>query len=190
MGAGSGSQVQQPSCAHKSHSSLAGPGDGRDALWAQQRDAGHGGAPRPAVHPRCSPCNPCSVLRLLSPRPSLLNAASEARLNSSPQKPLDLKQLKQRAAAIPPIVSAGTGSELSSCVGWWELCAGKVLRAQRVPSCWRLPAVFECPSRSCIRKWWEVWTEQAAHCHVTAASFALKSNQAPSQAVLPLVSCA
>ncbi|XP_021268236.1 nuclear receptor corepressor 2 isoform X9 [Numida meleagris] len=45
--------------------------------------------------------------RLLSPRPSLLNAASEARLNSSPQKPLDLKQLKQRAAAIPPIISEG-----------------------------------------------------------------------------------
>uniref|UniRef100_A0A8C3PET2 Nuclear receptor corepressor 2 n=1 Tax=Chrysemys picta bellii TaxID=8478 RepID=A0A8C3PET2_CHRPI len=41
--------------------------------------------------------------RLLSPRPSLLNAAADARLNSSPQKPLDLKQLKQRAAAIPPI---------------------------------------------------------------------------------------
>uniref|UniRef100_A0A8C0GPD2 Nuclear receptor corepressor 2 n=1 Tax=Chelonoidis abingdonii TaxID=106734 RepID=A0A8C0GPD2_CHEAB len=41
--------------------------------------------------------------RLLSPRPSLLNAATDARLNSSPQKPLDLKQLKQRAAAIPPI---------------------------------------------------------------------------------------
>lgn len=47
----------------------------------------------------------CFVPRLLSPRPSLLNAASDARLNSSPQKPLDLKQLKQRAAAIPPIVS-------------------------------------------------------------------------------------
>lgn len=45
------------------------------------------------------------VHRLLSPRPSLLNTANDARLNSSPQKPLDLKQLKQRAAAIPPIVS-------------------------------------------------------------------------------------
>uniref|UniRef100_A0A803TMW9 Nuclear receptor corepressor 2 n=1 Tax=Anolis carolinensis TaxID=28377 RepID=A0A803TMW9_ANOCA len=43
--------------------------------------------------------------KLLSPRPSLLNATNEARLNCSPQKPLDLKQLKQRAAAIPPIVS-------------------------------------------------------------------------------------
>uniref|UniRef100_A0A8D0H1C0 Uncharacterized protein n=1 Tax=Sphenodon punctatus TaxID=8508 RepID=A0A8D0H1C0_SPHPU len=31
----------------------------------------------------------------------------DARLNSSPQKPLDLKQLKQRAAAIPPIISEG-----------------------------------------------------------------------------------
>uniref|UniRef100_A0A8C4YPS2 Nuclear receptor corepressor 2 n=1 Tax=Gopherus evgoodei TaxID=1825980 RepID=A0A8C4YPS2_9SAUR len=57
--------------------------------------------------------------RLLSPRPSLLNAAADARLNSSPQKPLDLKQLKQRAAAIPPIVSTRrkihiTGSQESS----------------------------------------------------------------------------
>ncbi|KAM7144644.1 nuclear receptor corepressor 2 isoform 2-T2 [Macrochelys suwanniensis] len=45
--------------------------------------------------------------RLLSPRPSLLNAAPDARLSSSPQKPLDLKQLKQRAAAIPTIISEG-----------------------------------------------------------------------------------
>ncbi|XP_067395809.1 nuclear receptor corepressor 2 isoform X6 [Emydura macquarii macquarii] len=45
--------------------------------------------------------------RLLSPRPSLLNAANDARLNASPQKPLDLKQLKQRAAAIPAIISEG-----------------------------------------------------------------------------------
>uniref|UniRef100_A0A8C8SF53 Nuclear receptor corepressor 2 n=1 Tax=Pelusios castaneus TaxID=367368 RepID=A0A8C8SF53_9SAUR len=45
--------------------------------------------------------------RLLSPRPSLLNAANDTRLNASPQKPLDLKQLKQRAAAIPPIISEG-----------------------------------------------------------------------------------
>lgn len=62
----------------------------------------------------------CFVPRLLSPRPSLLNAASDARLNSSPQKPLDLKQLKQRAAAIPPIVSTppprdGTGSLAAAC---------------------------------------------------------------------------
>ncbi|XP_061459047.1 nuclear receptor corepressor 2 isoform X2 [Rhineura floridana] len=45
--------------------------------------------------------------KLVSPRPSLLNATNDARLNSSPQKPLDLKQLKQRAAAIPPIISEG-----------------------------------------------------------------------------------
>uniref|UniRef100_A0ABM5F183 Nuclear receptor corepressor 2 isoform X3 n=1 Tax=Pogona vitticeps TaxID=103695 RepID=A0ABM5F183_9SAUR len=45
--------------------------------------------------------------KLLSPRPSLLHAASDPRLSSSPQKPLDLKQLKQRAAAIPPIISEG-----------------------------------------------------------------------------------
>ncbi|XP_061025328.1 nuclear receptor corepressor 2 isoform X19 [Eubalaena glacialis] len=43
--------------------------------------------------------------RLLSPRPSLLTPTSDARTNASPQKPLDLKQLKQRAAAIPPIVT-------------------------------------------------------------------------------------
>ncbi|KAL8180186.1 UNVERIFIED_CONTAM: hypothetical protein K2H54_010262 [Gekko kuhli] len=42
--------------------------------------------------------------RLLSPRPSLLNATHDARPNSSPQKLLDLKRLKQRAAAIPPII--------------------------------------------------------------------------------------
>ncbi|KAF7484137.1 hypothetical protein GHT09_004367 [Marmota monax] len=40
---------------------------------------------------------------LLSPRPSLLTPTSDPRANTSPQKPLDLKQLKQRAAAIPPI---------------------------------------------------------------------------------------
>ncbi|XP_068100049.1 nuclear receptor corepressor 2 isoform X4 [Hyperolius riggenbachi] len=43
--------------------------------------------------------------RLLSPRPSLLNTGSDMRVNSSPQKPMDLKQLKQRAAAIPPIIA-------------------------------------------------------------------------------------
>lgn len=48
------------------------------------------------------------LLRLLSPRPSLLTPTSDTRANASPQKPLDLKQLKQRAAAIPPIVSAQT----------------------------------------------------------------------------------
>ncbi|XP_032099722.1 nuclear receptor corepressor 2 isoform X8 [Sapajus apella] len=43
--------------------------------------------------------------RLLSPRPSLLTPTGDPRANTSPQKPLDLKQLKQRAAAIPPIVT-------------------------------------------------------------------------------------
>uniref|UniRef100_A0A8C2VPV4 Nuclear receptor corepressor 2 n=1 Tax=Chinchilla lanigera TaxID=34839 RepID=A0A8C2VPV4_CHILA len=43
--------------------------------------------------------------RLLSPRPSLLTPTSDPRASASPQKPLDLKQLKQRAAAIPPIVT-------------------------------------------------------------------------------------
>lgn len=43
--------------------------------------------------------------RLLSPRPSLLTPTGDTRANVSPQKPLDLKQLKQRAAAIPPIVT-------------------------------------------------------------------------------------
>nr|XP_035114030.2 nuclear receptor corepressor 2 isoform X16 [Callithrix jacchus] len=41
--------------------------------------------------------------RLLSPRPSLLTPTGDPRATTSPQKPLDLKQLKQRAAAIPPI---------------------------------------------------------------------------------------
>nr|XP_013010037.1 nuclear receptor corepressor 2 isoform X2 [Cavia porcellus] len=43
--------------------------------------------------------------RLLSPRPSLLTPGGDPRASASPQKPLDLKQLKQRAAAIPPIVT-------------------------------------------------------------------------------------
>ncbi|KAM8962053.1 nuclear receptor corepressor 2 isoform 2-T2 [Pelodytes ibericus] len=51
--------------------------------------------------------DPAEKARLLSPRPSLLSTGSDARVNSSPQKPLDLKQLKQRAAAIPPIISEG-----------------------------------------------------------------------------------
>ncbi|XP_077165456.1 nuclear receptor corepressor 2 isoform X3 [Paroedura picta] len=44
--------------------------------------------------------------KLLSPRPSLLNTTHDARPSSasSPQKLLDLKRLKQRAAAIPPII--------------------------------------------------------------------------------------
>ncbi|XP_063820651.1 nuclear receptor corepressor 2 isoform X4 [Pseudophryne corroboree] len=50
---------------------------------------------------------PTDKNRLLSPRPSLLSTGSDTRVNSLPQKPLDLKQLKQRAAAIPPIISEG-----------------------------------------------------------------------------------
>uniref|UniRef100_G3TPP4 Nuclear receptor corepressor 2 n=1 Tax=Loxodonta africana TaxID=9785 RepID=G3TPP4_LOXAF len=45
------------------------------------------------------------VRLLMSPRPSLLTPASDARAHTSSQKPLDLKQLKQRAAIIPPIVT-------------------------------------------------------------------------------------
>uniref|UniRef100_A0A8C5M6G5 Nuclear receptor corepressor 2 n=1 Tax=Leptobrachium leishanense TaxID=445787 RepID=A0A8C5M6G5_9ANUR len=52
--------------------------------------------------------DPADRNRLLSNlRPSLLNSGSDALVNSSPQKALDLKQLKQRAAAIPPIISEG-----------------------------------------------------------------------------------
>uniref|UniRef100_A0A7N5ZYF1 Nuclear receptor corepressor 2 n=1 Tax=Anabas testudineus TaxID=64144 RepID=A0A7N5ZYF1_ANATE len=43
--------------------------------------------------------------RITSPRPSLLNYAHDGVISSPLQKPMDLKQLKQRAAAIPPIVS-------------------------------------------------------------------------------------
>ncbi|XP_064424202.1 nuclear receptor corepressor 2 isoform X1 [Latimeria chalumnae] len=39
--------------------------------------------------------------RLLSLRPSLLSAVHDGMINSSSQKPMDLKQLKQRAATIP-----------------------------------------------------------------------------------------
>lgn len=46
-----------------------------------------------------------SVCRITSPRPSLLNYAHDGVISSPLQKPMDLKQLKQRAAAIPPIVS-------------------------------------------------------------------------------------
>ncbi len=45
------------------------------------------------------------VCRMTSPRPSLLNYAHDGVISSPLQKPMDLKQLKQRAAAIPPIVS-------------------------------------------------------------------------------------
>ncbi|XP_052547136.1 nuclear receptor corepressor 2 isoform X9 [Tympanuchus pallidicinctus] len=83
-----------------------------------EKKEGHKGSKGQGVNPDSDSSATCSAdemdeqdavdkSRLLSPRPSLLNAASEARLNSSPQKPLDLKQLKQRAAAIPPIISEG-----------------------------------------------------------------------------------
>uniref|UniRef100_A0A8C4NZR8 Nuclear receptor corepressor 2 n=1 Tax=Dicentrarchus labrax TaxID=13489 RepID=A0A8C4NZR8_DICLA len=45
------------------------------------------------------------VRRITSPRPSLLNYTPDGVISSPLQKPMDLKQLKQRAAAIPPIVS-------------------------------------------------------------------------------------
>lgn len=168
----------------------------------------------------------CCVPRLLSPRPSLLNTASDARLNSSPQKPLDLKQLKQRAAAIPPIVStllerAGVGSTacasgtlshralwcasaLQGCAHPWGwplvhrgLCLGgvssrpgKVLPVQRVfPAAGgALPAAFGCLLSSFIRKSWEVWTEKASHCHMTAASRGFKKKECAFPA-LHFISC-
>lgn len=43
--------------------------------------------------------------RITPPRPSLLNYTQDGVISSPLQKPMDLKQLKQRAAAIPPIVS-------------------------------------------------------------------------------------
>ncbi|XP_064210111.1 nuclear receptor corepressor 2 isoform X6 [Anguilla rostrata] len=43
-------------------------------------------------------------IRMTSPRPSLLNYSHEGVISSPLQKPMDLKQLKQRAAAIPPIM--------------------------------------------------------------------------------------
>ncbi|XP_063346347.1 nuclear receptor corepressor 2 isoform X1 [Pelmatolapia mariae] len=42
--------------------------------------------------------------RMMSPRPSLLNYTHDGVISSPLQKPMDLKQLKQRAAAIPPIM--------------------------------------------------------------------------------------
>ncbi|NWR76524.1 NCOR2 protein, partial [Centropus unirufus] len=79
-----------------------------------EKKESHKGTKGPGVNPDSDSSATCSAdemdeqdavdkNRLLSPRPSLLNTTSDARLNSSPQKPLDLKQLKQRAAAIPPI---------------------------------------------------------------------------------------
>uniref|UniRef100_A0A8C8K0Z6 Nuclear receptor corepressor 2 n=1 Tax=Oncorhynchus tshawytscha TaxID=74940 RepID=A0A8C8K0Z6_ONCTS len=50
-------------------------------------------------------CSADEVEEMTSPnRPSLLNYAHDGVISSPLQKPMDLKQLKQRAAAIPPIV--------------------------------------------------------------------------------------
>ncbi|XP_075689751.1 nuclear receptor corepressor 2 isoform X4 [Rhinoderma darwinii] len=54
--------------------------------------------------------------RLMSPRPSLLSTGCDMRGNSSPQKPMDLKQLKQRAAFIPPIISEDFSESSSQTV--------------------------------------------------------------------------
>ncbi|XP_073442235.1 nuclear receptor corepressor 2 isoform X14 [Dendrobates tinctorius] len=54
--------------------------------------------------------------RLMSPRPSLLSSGSDARVKASPQKPMDLKQLKQRAASIPPIMSEGFSESVPQAV--------------------------------------------------------------------------
>lgn len=57
-----------------------------------------------------------SLSRMTSPsRPSLLNYAHDGVISSPLQKPMDLKQLKQRAAAIPPIVSLTTFC-VSQCI--------------------------------------------------------------------------
>uniref|UniRef100_A0A8B9UCM3 Nuclear receptor corepressor 2 n=1 Tax=Anas zonorhyncha TaxID=75864 RepID=A0A8B9UCM3_9AVES len=95
----------------------SGGAAGAEGTPKAEKKESHKGSKGPGVNPDSDSSATCSAdemdeqdavdkSRLLSPRPSLLNTASEARLNSSPQKPLDLKQLKQRAAAIPPIVSA------------------------------------------------------------------------------------
>uniref|UniRef100_A0A3Q0SM03 Nuclear receptor corepressor 2 n=1 Tax=Amphilophus citrinellus TaxID=61819 RepID=A0A3Q0SM03_AMPCI len=47
--------------------------------------------------------------RMMSPRPSLLNYTHDGVISSPLQKPMDLKQLKQRAAAIPPIGGQQSG---------------------------------------------------------------------------------
>ncbi|XP_073532257.1 nuclear receptor corepressor 2 isoform X5 [Phyllobates terribilis] len=54
--------------------------------------------------------------RLMSPRPSLLSSGSDTRVKASPQKPMDLKQLKQRAASIPPIMSEGFSESVPQTV--------------------------------------------------------------------------
>uniref|UniRef100_A0A8C3PEP5 Nuclear receptor corepressor 2 n=1 Tax=Chrysemys picta bellii TaxID=8478 RepID=A0A8C3PEP5_CHRPI len=91
-----------------------------------------------------------SVCRLLSPRPSLLNAAADARLNSSPQKPLDLKQLKQRAAAIPPIVILFLLAEKP--VPFSSLAEGpKLSGEQTATSCWPPVLPYQVSSRDVIK---------------------------------------
>ncbi|NXR87614.1 NCOR2 protein, partial [Hypocryptadius cinnamomeus] len=91
---------------------------GTEGTPKAEKKESHKGSKGPGVNPDSDSSATCSAdemdeqdavdkSRLLSPRPSLLNTAGDTRLNSSPQKPLDLKQLKQRAAAIPPIISEG-----------------------------------------------------------------------------------
>uniref|UniRef100_A0A8C7MKM3 Nuclear receptor corepressor 2 n=1 Tax=Oncorhynchus kisutch TaxID=8019 RepID=A0A8C7MKM3_ONCKI len=56
--------------------------------------------------------------RMTSPnRPSLLNYAHDGVISSPLQKPMDLKQLKQRAAAIPPIVIKLTSAVSCGVIG-------------------------------------------------------------------------
>ncbi|XP_061866414.1 nuclear receptor corepressor 2 isoform X6 [Colius striatus] len=103
----------------KGESGISGGGTaGTEGPPKAEKKESHKGSKGAGVNPDSDSSATCSAdemdeqdavdkSRLLSPRPSLLNTASDARLNSSPQKPLDLKQLKQRAAAIPPIISEG-----------------------------------------------------------------------------------
>uniref|UniRef100_A0A674CPY3 Nuclear receptor corepressor 2 n=1 Tax=Salmo trutta TaxID=8032 RepID=A0A674CPY3_SALTR len=61
-------------------------------------------------------CSADELEEMTSPsRPSLLNYAHDGVISSPLQKPMDLKQLKQRAAAIPPIVSLTTFC-VSQCI--------------------------------------------------------------------------
>ncbi|XP_055650102.1 nuclear receptor corepressor 2 isoform X12 [Falco peregrinus] len=103
----------------KVESGVSGGGTvGTEGTPKAEKKESHKGSKGPGVNPDSDSSATCSAdemdeqdavdkSRLLSPRPSLLNTTSDTRLNSSPQKPLDLKQLKQRAAAIPPIISEG-----------------------------------------------------------------------------------
>uniref|UniRef100_A0A4W5PAU9 Nuclear receptor corepressor 2 n=1 Tax=Hucho hucho TaxID=62062 RepID=A0A4W5PAU9_9TELE len=79
--------------------------------------------------------------RMTSPsRPSLLNYAHDGVISSPLQKPMDLKQLKQRAAAIPPIVSLTTFIPLLSLHSRATACIfvssilGKHMEASQVES--------------------------------------------------------